>query len=730
MTSRSTKLRSFGVAATLLWAVLGLSVGIARADLGHGKFLDLTMCNGSEDPSCCFTINRASSPDLKMCYDPGTGSFSFTGGSVNVEGLTVADGVDADRGVKITCQDADPPSTPTGDKVAMYCQADHVKALFSDGTTVDLTALAFDETADYTPTGIWDFSSGHVANVPSTIGSTAWLWQSNRSDNISRPPPFRLKAAAAPANRSATILAEIVDDTDTVKWRVDPNGNISVGGGLDGSKITGTSSLVYTVMPPMVVEAGSGAAGGRTPDTPAGAAAGNAFLRADGTWVNPIVGGGAGDVTQFLGNTWADDKIVIGKGTGKQVQVSQATLPADGKSFVLIRPAAGAGTTYRLDWEDATNGNNTAKWKPPDALAADAVYTGPAATDTLVGRATTDTLTNKTLTAASLGTSYLSTTKTADAAGVTAALIVKINSTGNVVNAVTSDTGILGIAATTATSGNPVEVATRGIANCVADNTTVVGDVLIVGTSTAGRCRDSGSTDATAIPSSTQIIGKALTVVSAGSNVFVQLYGPGHYGTQTVAHAHTSGTTGGTLTAAAIQDGVGVVKVPWVQTQTVTVTNTAGPTTLVGTGTGSNVLATNYFTAGHGIRVTSRGYYTTGVYTGSFTFKIDLVDSSSTRVNMATVQIAPGSSRTDAGWGLVTEVTCRTTGASGTVWGTAGGLLNTTTTGNGSVLGFSMTAAATIDTTKTQTVDVTITEGGTLSGSESVKLGQFVIETF
>ncbi len=113
---------------------------------------------------------------------------------------------------------------------------------------------------------------------------------------------------------------------------------------------------------------------------------------------------------------------------------------------------------------------------------------------------------------ASMGTGYLSSTKTAGSTGVTANLLVKIDTTGNVVTAAAGDTGILGVALATVASGDAVEVAISGIVNCVADNTTVIGDVLIVGTTTAGRCRD-----ATGIAMGTQMIGKALTAVAAGS---------------------------------------------------------------------------------------------------------------------------------------------------------------------------------------------------------------------
>ena len=132
----------------------------------------------------------------------------------------------------------------------------------------------------------------------------------------------------------------------------------------------------------------------------------------------------------------------------------------------------------------------------------------------------------------SLGTGYLSTTKTAGTTGTTANLIVALDSSGNVVNAATSATGILGIAVSTKTTGQAVEVATRGVVNCIADNTTVIGNLAIVGTETGGRCRDSGKTSSTAVPISTQIVGKFLSVATVGNAASLQLYGPGHFGAQ------------------------------------------------------------------------------------------------------------------------------------------------------------------------------------------------------
>jgi len=158
---------------------------------------------------------------------------------------------------------------------------------------------------------------------------------------------------------------------------------------------------------------------------------------------------------------------------------------------------------------------------------------GPVVWSSLDDTSTAQTLTNKTLSNATLGTTALTTTQTSSTAGSTANLLQCFDgTTGKVIDCATSATGALGIAKTTQTSTQSVEVATRGQQNCVADNTTTVGNLLGVGTTTAGRCKDLGQTSSISVSSSLQVIGRALTAVSAGSNVSVQLFGPGHYGAQ------------------------------------------------------------------------------------------------------------------------------------------------------------------------------------------------------
>ena len=151
----------------------------------------------------------------------------------------------------------------------------------------------------------------------------------------------------------------------------------------------------------------------------------------------------------------------------------------------------------------------------------------------------------------SLGSSYLSTTRTAGSGGVIGNQLCKIDSTGNVVLPARGDTNVLGVCTSTAGSGAGVEVATRGIVNCVADNTTVTGNIATVGTVTVGACADSGTADATTIGNGTQVIGTILTAVNAGALVSIQLYGPGYYGTQLPATIN-SNTSGRAATATAL----------------------------------------------------------------------------------------------------------------------------------------------------------------------------------
>ena len=125
---------------------------------------------------------------------------------------------------------------------------------------------------------------------------------------------------------------------------------------------------------------------------------------------------------------------------------------------------------------------------------------------------------------------------TASTGGTTANLLVVYDgATGNVTTSPTASAGTVGIASATATSGNPLFVIDSGITTCIADNTVTVGNLLGVGTTTAGRCKDLGTAQGNGVPSNTQIVGKAVTGGSAAASITVQTVGAGHYGTLVVA---------------------------------------------------------------------------------------------------------------------------------------------------------------------------------------------------
>ncbi len=117
-------------------------------------------------------------------------------------------------------------------------------------------------------------------------------------------------------------------------------------------------------------------------------ASSSTFWRGDGTWGVP---GGGGTVTA-TGGSLTSNALVLGAGTTDTKVVAGIT--TDGTSMITL----GVNTTTlgKLKLFGNTSGDVTLQ---PNAVAGTAsVLTLPAATDTLVGKATSDVLTNKTLT--------------------------------------------------------------------------------------------------------------------------------------------------------------------------------------------------------------------------------------------------------------------------------------------------------------------------------------------
>lgn len=151
--------------------------------------------------------------------------------------------------------------------------------------------------------------------------------------------------------------------------------------------------------------------------------------------------------------------------------------------------------------------------------------------------------------------------------------------------------------------------------------------------------------------------------------------------------------------------------------------NTATETSLKGTGVGVSTLPANWFVAGRTIRIAARGWFETAAVPGTLTIKFKL---GSTTVATTTAK-TPGASVGLDGWSVDLLCTCRTTGATGTVYAQGCFEHGDGTTANEFSWYMVNNATTTIDTTVAEAVDVTAT-WGTADPSNVLTCTDFVVE--
>jgi hypothetical protein len=358
---------------------------------------------------------------------------------------------------------------------------------------------------------LWKRPTADTSGFPTLAGANTWTGYNNFSGGQWRPPESTVANLPAAAGNVGNVFMV----TDAVSA-----GSCSTGGGSLRELCRANASTYECV-------GGCGSASGGSGTT---AYISSLITGPDST--KTIAGTTHGFATTALlvavyDNASPRNAISVGwTVNGSTYDVTIAFASPQSNYYVVINggvgPAGPTGATGATGpaGPAGASGSGAGNVNPSGTIVANRIATFADTTGTLIQDGTQH----------SIGNGYLSTTKTVGSGGVTANLLCKIDNTGNVVLPSTNDVGILGICVTTQAASQAVEVATRGIINCVADNNTTIGDVAIAGTATAGRCRDSGQANTTGVSVSTQVLGKVLTGVSAGQLASIQLYGPGHNG--------------------------------------------------------------------------------------------------------------------------------------------------------------------------------------------------------
>lgn len=175
--------------------------------------------------------------------------------------------------------------------------------------------------------------------------------------------------------------------------------------------------------------------------------------------------------------------------------------------------------------------------------------------------------------------------------------------------------------------------------------------------------------------------------------------------------ADSTGLIGTTLTSAITL---------WTKTASTTIANSTTETTLLDTGVGSKTLAAAFLTVGKSIVFEISGVYSTTL-TPTIQFKFKLGST----VILDTGAVTTANTVTNQPFRFFGSLTCRSTGAAGTVFAQGELLLGGVAT---PLIGVANTGTSTIDTTGTLAMDITST-WGSLSVSDTITSTNAVIES-
>lgn len=157
----------------------------------------------------------------------------------------------------------------------------------------------------------------------------------------------------------------------------------------------------------------------------------------------------------------------------------------------------------------------------------------------------------------------------------------------------------------------------------------------------------------------------------------------------------------------------------WVQTATATVANTLTETTLLAAGNGNLTLPANFLTVGKTIKITGLGTHSSS---GNPTVRMRIYMGATVLLDTGLVNTA---NSTNAVWEARGLITCRTVGATGTV--RCQGFYEEDDS-NASPFGMPTTAPITINTTVTQTLNITY-QWGTAAVGNTISCTNLLIES-
>src|SRR3989338_1100211 len=162
------------------------------------------------------------------------------------------------------------------------------------------------------------------------------------------------------------------------------------------------------------------------------------------------------------------------------------------------------------------------------------------------------------------------------------------------------------------------------------------------------------------------------------------------------------------------------------QTATATVANTTTETTLVSTGIGIATLPANFFVAGKTIRITASGVYSNVVTIPTLQLRVGLGGIAGTVVLDTGANSSGGKNMSNRFWQVDGIITCRTTGASGTVF-SQGQYIQASSAVAAAIRDMENTTTSTIDTTAGQQIVVSMAWGIADAG-DTISCTNLVIE--